>query len=61
MVNGAQADGDPDLLDDSEFYQQLLKEFFENIDPMSSGTHIMPCLYFIIIFPVSSSLIMCTF
>lgn len=39
MVNGAQADGDPDLLDDSEFYQQLLKEFFENIDPMSSGTH----------------------
>ena len=33
----AQADGDPELLDDSEFYQQLLKEFFEIIDPTSSG------------------------
>ncbi|PQP93843.1 hypothetical protein Pyn_33182 [Prunus yedoensis var. nudiflora] len=32
----AQADGDPELLDDSEFYQQLLKEFFETIDPTSS-------------------------
>ena len=31
------ADGDPELLDDSEFYQQLLKEFFETIDPSSSG------------------------
>jgi hypothetical protein len=30
-------DGDPELLDDSEFYQQLLKEFFETIDPSSSG------------------------
>ncbi|AES98142.1 putative apoptosis-antagonizing transcription factor, AATF leucine zipper-containing [Medicago truncatula] len=30
------ADGDPELLDDSEFYQQLLKEFFETIDPSSS-------------------------
>ncbi|XP_047337201.1 putative uncharacterized protein DDB_G0270496 [Impatiens glandulifera] len=30
-------DGDPELLDDSEFFQQLLKEFFENIeDPASS-------------------------
>ncbi|KAK9221250.1 hypothetical protein WN944_009676 [Citrus x changshan-huyou] len=29
-------DGDPELLDDSEFYQQLLKEFFETIDPTSS-------------------------
>ncbi|KAK9911041.1 hypothetical protein M0R45_034967 [Rubus argutus] len=29
----AQVDGDPELLDDSEFYQQLLKEFFETIDP----------------------------
>ncbi|CAI8591756.1 unnamed protein product [Vicia faba] len=31
-----QADGDPELLDDSEFYQQLLKEFFETVDPTSS-------------------------
>lgn len=31
------ANGDPELLDDSEFYQQLLKEFFETIDPASSG------------------------
>lgn len=30
-------DGDPELLDDSEFYQQLLKEFFETVDPTSSG------------------------
>ncbi|WJX58996.1 hypothetical protein P8452_44388 [Trifolium repens] len=30
------ADGDPELLDDSEFYQQLLKEFFETVDPSSS-------------------------
>ena len=30
-------DGDPELLDDSEFYQQLLKEFFETVDPSSSG------------------------
>jgi len=29
--------GDPELLDDSEFYQQLLKEFFETVDPSSSG------------------------
>ncbi|EXC35121.1 Protein AATF [Morus notabilis] len=35
---GAQADGDPELLDDSEFYQQLLKEFFESIDPTSNET-----------------------
>ncbi|XP_057790151.1 uncharacterized protein LOC131007021 isoform X1 [Salvia miltiorrhiza] len=28
--------GDPELLDDSEFYQQLLKEFFETVDPSSS-------------------------
>ncbi|CAA2947096.1 Aatf-like isoform X1 [Olea europaea subsp. europaea] len=27
---------DPELLDDSDFYQQLLKEFFETIDPASS-------------------------
>ncbi|XP_022974840.1 putative uncharacterized protein DDB_G0270496 isoform X3 [Cucurbita maxima] len=30
--------GDPELLEDSEFYQQLLKEFFETIDPNSSET-----------------------
>ncbi|XP_057530203.1 uncharacterized protein LOC130808742 isoform X2 [Amaranthus tricolor] len=29
-------EGDPELLDDAEFYQQLLKEFFETIDPNSS-------------------------
>ncbi|XP_062087261.1 uncharacterized protein LOC133794092 isoform X2 [Humulus lupulus] len=34
----AQADGDPELLDDSEFYQHLLKEFFETIDPTSNET-----------------------
>ncbi|KAL5800086.1 hypothetical protein ACOSQ4_032970 [Xanthoceras sorbifolium] len=34
----AHTDGDPELLDDSEFYQQLLKEFFETIDPTSSET-----------------------
>ncbi|XP_050387308.1 uncharacterized protein LOC126803566 [Argentina anserina] len=32
-----QADSDAELLDDLEFYQQLLKEFFETIDPTSSG------------------------
>ncbi|MFS8022702.1 putative AATF leucine zipper-containing domain, protein AATF/Bfr2 [Helianthus anomalus] len=31
------ADGDPELLDDSEFYQQLLREFFESVDAGSSG------------------------
>ncbi|KAL8154752.1 uncharacterized protein LOC141660553 [Apium graveolens] len=31
-----EVNGDPELLDDSEFYQQLLKEFFETIDPTSS-------------------------
>lgn len=31
-------DGDPELLDDSEFYQQLLKEFFETFDPTSCET-----------------------
>ncbi|KAK4270009.1 hypothetical protein QN277_023098 [Acacia crassicarpa] len=29
-------DGDPELLDDSEFYQHLLREFFETVDPTSS-------------------------
>lgn len=33
----AHTSGDPELLDDSEFYQQLLKEFFETVDPSSSG------------------------
>ncbi|EPS70843.1 hypothetical protein M569_03915, partial [Genlisea aurea] len=31
-------DGDPELVDDSDFYQQLLKEFIESIDPSSSET-----------------------
>ncbi|XP_060218958.1 uncharacterized protein LOC132645778 [Lycium barbarum] len=35
---GTNMDGDPELLDDSEFYQHLLKEFFEAIDPASSET-----------------------
>ncbi|KAL7083612.1 hypothetical protein ACP275_14G174400 [Erythranthe tilingii] len=30
------ANDDPELLDDTDFYQQLLKEFFEAIDPESS-------------------------
>ncbi|XP_062097751.1 uncharacterized protein LOC133803658 isoform X2 [Humulus lupulus] len=33
-----ETDGDPELLDDSEFYQHLLKEFFETIDPTSNET-----------------------
>ncbi|GMI83599.1 hypothetical protein like AT5G61330 [Hibiscus trionum] len=39
-ANGEEAhpEGDPELLDDSEFYQQLLKEFFEAVDPTSSET-----------------------
>ncbi|KAK6240922.1 hypothetical protein QUC31_015403 [Theobroma cacao] len=39
-ANGEEAhpEGDPELLDDSEFYQQLLKEFFETVDPTSSET-----------------------
>ncbi|KAK1424527.1 hypothetical protein QVD17_19857 [Tagetes erecta] len=32
------ADGDPELLDDSEFYQQLLREFFETVNAGSSET-----------------------
>ncbi|KAI3414907.1 uncharacterized protein J3R85_015709 [Psidium guajava] len=32
----ANAEGDSELLDDAEFYQHLLKEFFETIDPTSS-------------------------
>ncbi|RXH93137.1 hypothetical protein DVH24_013713 [Malus domestica] len=34
---GAQAVGDPELLDDFEFYQQFLKECFETIDPATYG------------------------
>ncbi|CAI9101282.1 OLC1v1038570C2 [Oldenlandia corymbosa var. corymbosa] len=30
--------GDPELLDDSDFYQMLLKEFLETIDPNASET-----------------------
>lgn len=39
-ANGEEAhsEGNPELLDDSEFYQQLLKEFFESVDPTSSDT-----------------------
>nr|GMD83834.1 protein AATF-like isoform X1 [Ipomoea batatas] len=33
------ADGNSQLLDNSDFYQQLLKEFFVTIDPMSSGAN----------------------
>ncbi|XP_076956446.1 uncharacterized protein LOC143631618 isoform X2 [Bidens hawaiensis] len=35
VING---DGDPELLDDSEFYQQLLREFLETVDAGSSET-----------------------
>ncbi|KAG7606882.1 Apoptosis-antagonizing transcription factor C-terminal [Arabidopsis thaliana x Arabidopsis arenosa] len=31
-----QQEGDPELVEDAEFYRQLLKEFLENIDPASS-------------------------
>ncbi|KAK4753110.1 hypothetical protein SAY87_021908 [Trapa incisa] len=34
--SGGNQDGDPDLLDDTEFYQQLLKEFLESVDLTSS-------------------------
>lgn len=30
-------EGDPELIDDSEFYQQLLKEFLESCDKGVSG------------------------
>ncbi|XP_048227476.1 uncharacterized protein LOC8265804 isoform X3 [Ricinus communis] len=33
----ANPDGHPELLDDYEFYQQLLKKYFETIAPSSSG------------------------
>ncbi|CAN1284705.1 Protein AATF [Linum perenne] len=38
FVFATHPDGDPELLDDSEFYQQLLKEFLEKVDPNSSET-----------------------
>ncbi|KAF5756680.1 putative apoptosis-antagonizing transcription factor, AATF leucine zipper-containing [Helianthus annuus] len=38
MNEAINADGDPELLDDSEFYQQLLREFFESVDAGSSET-----------------------
>ncbi|CAN1284706.1 Protein AATF [Linum perenne] len=38
FVQATHPDGDPELLDDSEFYQQLLKEFLEKVDPNSSET-----------------------
>lgn len=37
FVQENQVEGDPELVEDAEFYQQLLKEFFETIDPASSG------------------------
>lgn len=37
MFQEKQVEGDPELVEDAEFYQQLLKEFFETIDPASSG------------------------
>ncbi|VVB17597.1 unnamed protein product [Arabis nemorensis] len=36
MVQEKQREVDPELVEDAEFYQQLLKEFFETIDPASS-------------------------
>lgn len=36
-------DGDPELLDDSEFYHQLLKEFLDSCDPSSSGNIACNC------------------
>ncbi|CAH8265487.1 unnamed protein product [Arabidopsis lyrata] len=33
-----QQEGDPELVEDAEFYRQLLKEFLETIDPASSET-----------------------
>ncbi|XP_031484226.1 uncharacterized protein LOC116253522 isoform X2 [Nymphaea colorata] len=36
LEEDSSADGDPELLDDSEFYQQLLKEFLESFNPDST-------------------------
>ncbi|MQL85620.1 hypothetical protein Taro_018138, partial [Colocasia esculenta] len=38
-VELANVDGDPELIDDSEFYQQLLKEFFESFDIASEPAY----------------------
>jgi len=37
VSQGHIVEGDPELIDDSEFYQQLLKEFLESCDRGSSG------------------------
>ncbi|CAH9143187.1 unnamed protein product [Cuscuta epithymum] len=39
---GINVDGNPELLYDEDFYQQLLKEFFDSVDPTSSGNTIYP-------------------
>ncbi|MQL75002.1 hypothetical protein Taro_007372, partial [Colocasia esculenta] len=38
-VELANINGDPELIDDSEFYQQLLKEFFESFDVASEPAY----------------------
>jgi protein AATF/BFR2 len=43
-------EGDPELIDDSEFYQQLLKEFLESCDRGASGLFIFSYIALIIIF-----------
>ena len=34
-------EGDPELIDDTEFYQELLREFLESSDPASIGLYIL--------------------
>lgn len=36
-VNNKEVDGDPELIDDTEFYQELLHEFLESSDPAAIG------------------------
>jgi hypothetical protein len=36
-IQGKDVEGDPELIDDSEFYHQLLKEFLESCDNGASG------------------------
>ena len=36
-TQGKDVEGDPELIDDSEFYHQLLKEFLESCDTGASG------------------------
>ncbi|KAF8412440.1 hypothetical protein HHK36_000404 [Tetracentron sinense] len=50
----ANVDGDPELLDDSEFYQQLLKEFFETFDPTSSAEMDSPDFRNPVLTPITS-------